>query len=252
MKRTSAAFTLVELLVALAVIAILVALLLSAVQGARDRGDATQCVSNLRQLALANLSYAGEHDGQYVIAQDQTNRIRWHGVRDSVEGKFDPTQGPLAPYLGTEGRVKLCPTLKNVLTGDQSFEDGTGGYGYNAAYIGGTPLNTWAAERIGRVEQPARTVMFTDTAFPRAEGLQEYAYCEPWQTEYPLLRFRGALSASVHFRHLGKANVAWCDGHVTSEPPTKLDPGNGYGGDGVKWKIGWFGPSAQNGYWRPY
>lgn len=252
MKARAAGFTLVELIAAIAVIAILAALLMAGLGLTQERANATQCVSNLRQLALANLSYAADHDSQYVTAQEPTNLIRWHGVRDSAEGKFDPTRGPLAPYLGTDGRVKRCPSLKNVLSGGASFEDGTGGYGYNAAYIGGTPLNIWAAEHTGQVERPAQTVMFTDTAFPKAEGLQEYAYCEAWQTEYPLLRFRGKLSASVHFRHLGRANVAWCDGHVTAEQPAQLDGANGDGGDGQRAKIGWFGPSTQNGYWRPY
>lgn len=250
MKR--AGFTLVELLLVIGVVAVLAALLLSAVESARAQGDSAQCMSNLHQLAAANFAYAADHNGQFVTAQDQSNLVRWHGVRDSTDGKFDPTKGPLSPYLGKEGRVKLCPALRHVLTGSASFEDGTGGYGYNAAYIGGTPMNTWAAEYLPRLDRAVQTVMFTDTAFPRSDGLQEYAYCEPWTTEYPIGRFRGKLSASVHFRHLGKANVAWCDGHVSSESPSQLDGGNGYGGNGMVSKIGWFGPSTLNGYWRPY
>src|SRR5204862_6977446 len=94
----------------------------------------------------------------------------------------------------------------------------SGWYGYNATYIGGTPRDFYTPERLGNVAQPARTVMFTDAAFARANGVQEYAYSEPWQQERPPERFRGRLSASVHFRHLGTANVAWCDGPATAEP----------------------------------
>jgi prepilin-type processing-associated H-X9-DG protein/prepilin-type N-terminal cleavage/methylation domain-containing protein len=250
MKR--GAFTLVELLLVMAVIALIMGLLLAAVDSARAQGDSAQCHANLHQLAAANFAYAADNNGQFVAAQEPSNLIRWHGARDSVDAQFDPTKGPLSPYLGKEGRVKLCPALRNVLTGSQSFESGTGGYGYNAAYIGGTPMDIWTPERLSRLDHAAQTVMFTDTAFPRSDGLQEYAYCEAWSTEYPLNRFRGKLSASVHFRHAGKANVAWCDGHVSSEAPSQLDGGNGYGGSGVTAKVGWFGPSAMNGYWRPY
>jgi prepilin-type processing-associated H-X9-DG protein len=235
-----------------AVIGILLALIFAAIPALRAQADSTHCASNLRQLVAANFAYAGDNGGQFVPAQEKSNLVRWHGTRGSVSDRFDAGQGPLTPYLGRDGRVKLCPALRRILTRGESFEEGTGGYGYNAAYIGGTPASPWIPERVGNLEHPIRTVMFSDTAFPRAGGLQEYAYCEPWQQERPRDRFRGRLNASVHFRHGGKANVAWCDGHVSAEPPSQLDKGNAYGGDAEKWKIGWFGPSERNGYWRPY
>jgi prepilin-type processing-associated H-X9-DG protein len=113
-------------------------------------------------------------------------------------------------------------------------------------------VHYYTAERMPNVPQPARTVMFTDTAFARADGIQEYAYCEPFEWVDSSGRMAGALSASVHFRHRGLANVAWCDGHVSAEPPSRIDGSNYYGGNAGKWKIGWFGPSANNGYWNPH
>lgn len=249
-RRGPAGFTLIELLVVITVIAVLAALLLSGLQAARAKGDATTCTSNLRQLAMANLAYAAENAGCYVPAQDVSNTIRWHGLRTG--NAFDPTKGPLAPYLGSEGRVKLCPTLRGVLKGAATFEEGTGGFGYNAAYIGGTPQDTFSPARLANVPEPSRTVMFTDTAFARSEGLQEYAFCEPRRWVNPNGKLRGKLIPSVHFRHAERANVAWCDGHVTAEVATELGGEDAYyGGDPGKWKLGWFGPSEENGYWNP-
>jgi prepilin-type N-terminal cleavage/methylation domain-containing protein/prepilin-type processing-associated H-X9-DG protein len=245
------AFTLVELLVATAIITILATLAYGAILSARERADGTHCASNLRELAGANLLYAADHDGIYVPAQDPMNLVRWHGVRKNVSTKFEPERGPLAPYLGAEAKVKLCPTLRHILTGSDSFEDGSGGYGYNASYIGGTPADPFAPEHVANVPQPGATVMFADTAFPRSDGLQEYAYAEPRFSEGPIGRFRNPLFASVHFRHSTLANVAWCDGHVTAEEADLIDGKNSYGGDAKKWRIGWFGRSAQNGPWRP-
>ena len=246
------AFTLIELLVVMTIVAILLSLSLGVMQSVKERGQAAQCVSNLHQLAIAVGAYAADNSGRYVTAQDPTNTIRWHGVRGGDEGStFDPTKGPLAPYLGQEGRVKLCPTLRDVLQGADTFEEGTGGYGYNEIYVGGTPRNRYIGELLANVPRPALTVMFTDTAFPRANGLQEYPYCEPFRSIDAAGRLRGVLSPSVHFRHARHANVAWCDGHVSAELPSQLGTSNYYGGDAAKWKIGWFGPNAENGYWNP-
>jgi prepilin-type N-terminal cleavage/methylation domain-containing protein/prepilin-type processing-associated H-X9-DG protein len=245
------AFTLLELLVAVAIIAVLAMLLMGMIRRGRDNGDAAQCINNIRQLAQANLRYATENGGQFCYAMDKPNKRRWHGERRDVDESFDPTRGPLAPYLGREARVKICPTFQNVLKGGDSFEDGSGGYGYNAIYIGGSPRNKWEGERVSNVERPTQTIMFTDSGLARANGIQEYPFAEPWNWVTSDGRLAGELTPSVHFRHHGLAHVAWCDGHVTAEKPSVIKDGNYYNGDNHKYHVGWFGPAEENGYWNP-
>ena len=249
--RGSAAFTLLELLVVMAIIGILVALLFSVLRTGRETGNAAQCVNNLKVLTDANIRFAAENGGQFCLAMDRQNRVRWHGVRGSLKEKFDATKGPLSPYLGREERVKNCPSFENILSGSDSFENGSGGYGYNAAYIGGTARNRYEGERLANLPRAGQTVMFTDSAMAKSTGVQEYPFSEPWQWVLSNGRPGGPLTPSVHFRHDGKAHVAWCDGHVTAEKPTSLGGENVYGGDNEKNKIGWFGPSEENGYWNP-
>ena len=244
-------FTLLELLVVIAIIAILAGLLLAAMRHGRTGSQSVQCMQNIHELAIANLGYAREHDGRYCFAQDIKNNLRWHGERTSGSKPFDGTKGPLSEYLGKEARVKICPAFQQILSGSKSFENGSGGYGYNEIYIGGTPADPWTGELMANVPGPSTTIMFSDTGMSRATGVQEYPFCEPPQWVSPNGSLAGALSPSVHFRHNGRANVAWCDGHVTAVAAGTLGKKNTYGGDDAKNQIGWFGPARDNGWWNP-
>jgi prepilin-type N-terminal cleavage/methylation domain-containing protein/prepilin-type processing-associated H-X9-DG protein len=243
-------FTLLEVLVVLAIVVVIATLVNGAMRQARSEGEAARCVGNLRQLTGGAIAYAADHEGKLPRAQDSENRVRWHGTRSTESARFNPADGPLAAYLGADGRVKECPTLRQILQGKESFEDGAGGYGYNAIYLGGTPADPFDSATLTQVDEPGTTLMFADTAFARAQGVQEYPFAEPWRSVDRRGNLRGALSPSIHFRHGGRANIGWADGRVTREGPSRLGGVNHYGGDASKEQLGWIGESAANGVWN--
>lgn len=252
-------FTLVELLVVVAIVAILASLLLPALGRARQQARSTECVNNLRQLYLANTMYAAEHDGFFVPAASDLDGpsgglIRWHGARTAPDAPFDGKQGPLAEYL-VESRVKECPVFFEFREDgdvDNAFESGTGGYGYNNAYVGGRfhikefPDSLRSGNRDVRIQRPGTTIMFADAALPQPGHLIEYGFLEPphfVDPENPQGNAAfGFSSPSLHFRHYGRVNVVWCDGHISSEKWEWAPETNIYGAKNSRWSVGWFGP----------
>lgn len=250
-------FTLTEVLVTLAVIAVLALVCYKTGTSAIRKAWIIQSSANLRSLATANMTYESEF-GEFCPADDQYNVRRWHGARSSVSGEFDPAKGFLSPYLGESRTVNMCPLFKDMIKSG-SFETGTGGYGYNSTYIGGRPgkgndsvTKIRIPEKRANIWDPSRTVMFTTTAYAVAGGIQEYASCEPPFWDYGGGPSGDRPSPTVHFRADGKAIVVWCDGHVSTEAKRKAAPGeNPHGGDSEEENLGWFGPDDNNGYWNP-
>ena len=257
-KKTKAAFTLVELLVVIVVIAMLTSILIPSLVKARSNARVVVCKSNLHQLLLAGIGYALENDDFYVPAArdmwDNSGLERWHGVRQNPNTPFEPLKGPLITYLA-DGRVKECPQRVDFIERcdfEQNFEQGCGGYGYNMAYIGsrlwqsgiGFEESYLRTTRSTEVSTPAQTLMFADCAMSLDDGSYiEYSFAEP-----PFAVFNGAvmsemyMSASIHFRHDRRAAVGWVGGHVSLCDIAPFEDENVYDVMSADMDLGWFEP----------
>ena len=262
---TARAFTLIELLIVVSVLALLVGMLAPSLYRARELARIAVCKTNLGGLIKANQFYAEDNACHYAPAASDIfrgyagNLNRWHGVRVSVGEPFDPAKGPLVRYLGSGGQIKQCPSFTHFrdLTGVVAYEAGSGGYGYSDLYVGSefwrhgfyhdSPGQLTGA-RTEDVRSPGATVMFTDAAMPQKTGgragyvEESFCYC-PFNLPLPGQTGPGSpRQPSIHFRHLGTANVGWVDGHVSDRDDFRSVGSNCYGANPAEMMVGWFGP----------
>jgi len=110
--RRRRAFSLVELLIVIGVIAILIGLLMPTVARARESAQRTACLSNMRQLAGGFIQYCADNRG--FFPRPSQNII--YTPEDWIYYQYgrDPAQGRLVPYLGVPRRdqpgVYRCPS----------------------------------------------------------------------------------------------------------------------------------------------
>ena len=234
--RPSTAFTLVELLVSIAVIAILAAILLPVLNQSRQSAWRTECTSNLRQLGLATEMYWDDNHGdcfQWLYhTTNSDGQLYWFGWLQSdttPEGQrvFDLSTGRLYPYLNGSN-VRLCPALYAMPAQLKLKGDGViFSYGYNKSLSPAGSSST--PVKVSKIKRPAGTALFADAA-------QINDFQDPASPENPMLEewyyldvdtnFAGAnYYPNGHVRHNQMANVVFCDGHVGTETmmPGSLD-----------------------------
>ena len=196
----SAAFTLLELVVVLGIVAVLAALLLTGLSRAKELARATACLSNLRQLGIATQVYALDNHG--VLPEFMGWLSAWSQPVDGIPMVVsrDITTGELYPYLRGNG-VYVCPTERLALGSDLEVASAARPRARGSSYA----MNCLLCHNndTARFVAPARTLFFMEDSL----GVQNIAgMVGPGD-------WMGATD-SISTRHNGRGHLMFCDSHV--------------------------------------
>jgi prepilin-type processing-associated H-X9-DG protein len=246
------------LLVVIAIIAILAAILFPVFAQAREKARQISCLSNLKQIGLADLQYSQDFDE--ALVPDYIGAEGFPGY-----GGDQRWQDLLYPYVKAAA-VYNCPDDPHTSNAFYIYSNGTGGspgqswfnpgsYGINNTYWDGSdgvsspaygvfpPPATNGIIYLASLQHPASTVHFSEIESydgnvfgfngpnPNA-GAPEIT----WQNQATANTYLAALNSTtpptmgtLEFRHTGGLNVEFCDGHAKFQRPGDLFQKNSVG-----------------------
>ena len=213
MKPGRASFTIIELLVVVAIIVILISILLPALKNCQEAARRMSCMNNLKQCMLGEISYSEDHKGSivpiiYFIVG--STAITWNEAITGGNSSY-----VIQAYVNSK-KILQCPSYEPRVF-DEANQDTARfhTYGmYGAGLMDGVDITTW---RIGNmpnlwmVKNPSRIFLLADTAQTTSAVQWYYFYTDHFGE-----------NGGIHTRHTNRSNAVYIDGHAASLTPRDL------------------------------
>jgi prepilin-type N-terminal cleavage/methylation domain-containing protein len=195
-SRPFCGFTLIELLIVIAVIAVLMAVLLPALNRAREAGKRAACLNNTRSLALAWTMYCSENEGLMPSAQGLATTGWVHGLTGAFQTK--PVDAPveeqvaairageLYRYASTE-KVYRCPVAQKYEMRTYSASPSLNGYSSEGGQI---------VKNLYRLTQQSARIAFLDDHGENWDAMWYIHYAQAkWWNPVPMRHGAGTVAA---------------------------------------------------------
>ncbi len=221
------AFTLIELVVVIAVMTLLLALLLPALGAAREQARRAACLSNLRQLTMAWIAYAHQNDGRLVSGvafqrrddtPDVENLEGWMGMAFYFGGNRsallrDSEKGALWPYTQNIDLYR-CPSGRAGHLATYAIVSGANGLDVEGTWEDRAPELTNMGVRVGRTVLKLNRLSDIVNPGPgqRAVFVDAGQVIRGFRVHYLYPRWPAVCGPPIH--HRNGASLSMADGHV--------------------------------------
>ena len=216
------AFTLIELLVVIAIIAILMAILMPALQRVKNQAKGTVCVQNLRTMTMAWIMYKDDNDDELVKGTTGEANGSWvlNPSGNMIEDKKEALRnGALFPYVSSTVDVYSCPAdLRQNNPEIYAFRS----YSIAGGMHGVNPTGGWQIIphiKYTEIKRPSSKYVFLEEADPRGYNNGSWVMrpgTKEWVDPFAIWHSRSQStlgwadgSAEMH-RWLSKSVIDWC------------------------------------------
>jgi len=243
-RAPARAFSLVEALVAIAIVGVLIALLVPGLGAVREGARTAACLSNQRQMGMGWSLYADIHDGRAMplaytgasLGVDPTgDSIFWWGSAGDATGVVDHDAGFLAPYLDSTLAPKSvyeCPAQPwGTYRPQGAARTITSTYGYNGYYLSPEATPGWSRRighrpwrRVAGIARPSEVLVFADTLLP-GDPPSNTALLDPPMLYRGRGRWRANRAPTTAFRHGASVSMPGSAVGVRADGSAEATPG---------------------------